>query len=77
MRPQVIFILSIALSLCTTVVSFGQSLSDTNGPPPPKGGTLNGPQFPIDDNIYILLAMGLLLGVYFLIKKYRSNDSLA
>lgn len=32
-------------------------------PPPP------GLQLPIDDHIWVLLVMGLMLGVYFLIKK--------
>ncbi len=75
MRPQIVFILSTALSLCSTVLSFGQSMSETKGPPPPKGGGTRGPQLPIDDNIYILLLLGLLLGIYYIVKKYRSSDS--
>ena len=74
MRSQIILILTIVLSLYTNVVSFGQSISESKGPPSPN---TNGPvpnQLPIDDDIYILLAMGLLLGLYFLLKKYRSND---
>lgn len=76
MRSRIIFILTIALSLYNSALSLGQSLAEKSGPPPPNegGGTMNGPQLPIDDNILILLGLGLALGIYFLIKKHRSND---
>ncbi|RFN59217.1 hypothetical protein [Marixanthomonas ophiurae] len=77
MRSRIIFILTIALSFYNSALSLGQSLAETSsGPPPPNegGGTMNGPEFPIDDNIFILVGLGLALGIYFFIKKYRSND---
>lgn len=75
MRSQIILILTIVLSLYTNVVSFGQSISESIGPPPPnEGGTINGPQLPIDDSFIVLLIAGLLLGVYFLIKKHHSKN---
>ncbi len=72
MRPRIVFILTVALSLYNSAVSFAQSVPDSKGPPPPNDTRT--PGFPIDDNIYILLAFGLLLGIYFIVKKYRSND---
>jgi len=72
MRPRIVFILTIALSLYNSAFGFAQSVKDSKEPPPPNDTRT--PGFPIDDNIYILLAFGLVLGVYFFIKKYRSND---
>lgn len=76
MRPRIVFILTIGLSLFTNVMSFAQSVSDTKGPPPPniENRPPGGAQLPVDDNIYILILFGLLLGGYFIVKKYRSND---
>jgi hypothetical protein len=72
MRPRIVFILTIALSLYNSAFGFAQSVKDSKGPPPPNDTRTV--QLPIDDNITILLIIGTLLGIYFLIKKYRSND---
>lgn len=74
MRPRIVIILTIALSLYNSALSFGQSVSEKTGPPPPNNQQ-RGPNLPIDDNITILLIVGLLLGTYFLIKKYRAKDT--
>jgi len=50
-----------------------QSASGTQGPPPPVRGGTRGPQLPIDDNIWILLAMGIFLGIYIIYKRNRSS----
>jgi hypothetical protein len=46
----------------------------SQGPPPPAGGTgSRGPHLPIDENIWILLAMGIFLGIYIIYKRNRSS----
>ena len=50
-----------------------QSGSKSPAPPQPRPGyVVNGPQLPIDDNIWVLVAMGILLGVYVVYGKYQS-----
>lgn len=43
-------------------------------PPPPGGGTTRGPQAPIDENIWILIVIGILLGTYMIYKRSRSTN---
>ncbi len=76
MRSRIIFILTFALSLYSNVLSYGQSISESNGPPQPNPENKPaGPAgLPIDDQILIILGLGLALGIYFLIKKYRATD---
>ena len=73
MRPRIVTILILVVSLFNSIVSFGQAVKDSKGPPPPNTQQ-RGPLLPIDDSIILLLVAGLLLGVYFLVKKYRSKD---
>lgn len=47
-----------------------QTASGDQGPPPPSQN--RGPQLPIDDNLWILIAVGALLGIYVI---YRRNKS--
>lgn len=72
MRPQIVKILTLILFLVNSMSMLGQSLSGSSGPPPPSNN--RGPQFPIDENIWILLAIGLCLGVYIIYKKKRINS---
>lgn len=44
-----------------------------NLPPPNNGGTRN-PELPLDDNIWILLAAGLLFGLYIVYKRSRATN---
>lgn len=42
-------------------------------PPQPRpGNTVNGPQLPIDENIWVLIAIGVIFGVYFIYTRNRS-----
>ncbi len=40
----------------------------TNNPPPPGG------QLPIDENIWILLVVGILFGIYILYKRNQATN---
>ncbi len=71
MRPQIVKILILVLFLVNSMTMLGQSLSGSSGPPPPSNN--RGPQLPIDDNIYILIAIGLIFGIYIIYKKSRIN----
>jgi len=45
----------------------------SQGPPPPAGGTGGkGPNLPIDENIWILLAIGIIFGIYIIYRRNRS-----
>ena len=47
-----------------------QSASAGQGPPPPSQN--RAPQAPIDDNLWILIVLGVLFGAYILFKRNRS-----
>lgn len=49
----------------------GQSPTGSSGPPPPSNN--RGPGLPIDDNILILILIGLAFGAYVIYKKSRIN----
>ncbi|MGO3183027.1 MAG: hypothetical protein ACTIJ9_09375 [Aequorivita sp.] len=52
-----------------------QSGSETSGPPAPGPGGGDGtenPQLPIDDNIWILLVVGVFFGIYILYKRNKA-----
>ena len=58
----------IILSLLATVLCFSVYAQGPDGPPPPP--TPTGPGWPIDSNILLLFAVGIIYGVYML-KKFR------
>ncbi len=43
-----------------------------HGPPQPDHGGTRGPQLPIDDNIWILLGIAIIFGIYVIYKRNRS-----
>ena len=47
-----------------------QTASGDQGPPPPSQN--RGPQLPINDNLWILLVVGILFGVYIIYKRKQS-----
>ena len=69
MRPQIVKILTLVLFVFNSI----SMLSQKAGPPAP-GGT-RGPEFPIDDNIIILIVIGLLFGAYMTYKKIQTKNT--
>lgn len=50
-----------------------QSPSGSTPPPPARpGNTVNGVQMPIDDNIWVLIAIGVIVGIYFIYTRNRA-----
>jgi len=49
-----------------------QAASDIQGPPPPAKKGARGVEAPIDDNIWILLILGVIFGVYVIYKRYHA-----
>jgi len=70
MRPQIVKILTLVLVLVNSTVMLAQQA----GPPPPENGE-RGPQLPIDDNVFLLLGIGLLYGAYIAYKKYKATNT--
>ena len=58
---------SLIYNVITLVI---QTSSAGQGPPPPSQN--RGPQLPIDDNLWILLVVGILFGAYIIYKRNRS-----
>lgn len=55
-----------------------QGPSGSNGPPPPRPGhVVNAPQLPIDENIWILIGIGVLLGIYIIYRRGLSTSKVS
>ena len=63
MRPQIVKITVLGLCLLLPLVSYAQSPPPPTGPPPPG--------VPLDENLLLLFAAGLVFGVYVAIRKKR------
>jgi len=74
MRPQIVTILTLALSFLNGAFMLGQSSSADSGPPPPPQRTA--PELFIDSNIIWLLLAGLAYGGYILIKRNKAKNIL-
>ena len=73
MRPQIVKILTLVLFIFNSTIMLAQSKDGGSGPPSP--GQRRPPQAPIDDNILILICIGLLYGAYIAYKKYQSKNT--
>ncbi len=79
MRPQIVKKIKIlapaVLCFFTSTMVLGQSSKGSSGPPAPTNKL--GPGLPIDDNLVILVAIGLLYGCYVAYKRYSVKNTLA
>jgi len=60
-------------SLIYNLIFFALQVSE-NLPEPPSQNKPMAPQLPIDDNIWILIIVGLLFGVYILYKTSQATN---
>ena len=52
-----------------------QAPSGSGGPPQPRPGYVpNGGQLPIDENIWVLIVVGILFGIYVIYKRNHSTN---
>jgi len=79
MRPQIVKKIKIlapaVLCFLTSTMVLGQANNGSSGPPTPS--QQRGPELPIDDNLMILLIIGLLYGSYVAYKRFRIKNKLA
>ena len=73
MRPQIMNILTIVLSLFSSTAMLAQHISSDSGPPPPGNGFP--PELPIDQGVVLLLLFGFLMGVYVVLKTIKENNA--
>ncbi len=73
MRPQIVKILTLVLFIFNSMIMLAQSKGSDSGPPPPSQNRT--PQLPIDSNIYFLIIIGLLFGVYIAYKKNQTKNT--
>ena len=71
MLTKIIKILILVLVITNSTAILAQ---ERTGPPPPTN--TRGPELPIDDNIIILIVLGILYGVYITYKKHQIKDTL-
>ncbi len=70
MRPQIVKILTLVLIIFNSTTMLAQRAS----PPPPANNT-RGPQLPLDENIIVLIVIGLLFGAYITYKKHQVKNT--
>ncbi len=70
MRPQIVKILTLAVVFANSVAMFAQH----SGPPAPDNQR-RPPQGSIDDNIVILIVIGLVFGAFIAYKKYKTTNT--
>lgn len=69
MRPQIVTILIMALSVITYAPMFGQATSAGSSPPAPRPPGPPELPLPLDDNLYVLLILAVLYGSFVAYKK--------
>lgn len=77
MRPQIVrFISTFVLVVYSGTSMLAQQLGSDTGPPPPdQGGQARGPELPIDNSIIILIAAGLIYGLYVIwVRRKATNE---
>jgi len=62
MRPQIVLILALVLSLLNSTIMQAQ-LTGGSGPPPPPPPTPP-PELPLDSGILLLIVAGIIYGAY-------------
>lgn len=62
MRPQIVKIFTCVLCLCASTSLFAAPQQGTSEPPPPTMERTV--ELPIDSNIYFLVAVALIFGIY-------------
>jgi ABC-type amino acid transport system permease subunit len=70
MRPQIVTILVVILFMFNAITAYGQDLS--SGPPAPNR-TPPPPELPLDTSIFVLIALGLIYGIYISYKKFNAK----
>ncbi len=75
MRPQIVKILSLVLFVLNSTIMLAQSKGSDSGPPTPSRFGGGPPGLPIDDNILILICVGLIYGAYIAYKKNQAKNT--
>lgn len=78
MRPRIVKLLTIVYCFIAATPLLSQGHTAGAGPPSPSRRPPGPPELPmpIDDNILILLILGLLYGIYTIVKKSRTTSTL-
>lgn len=69
MRPQIV---KNILLFTAHFFVYGVAIAKQKAPPPPQR-TPPGPGLPIDEGLVLVLIVGIVLGVYFILRKNNSN----
>ncbi|MAO08381.1 MAG: hypothetical protein CL596_06690 [Alteromonas sp.] len=70
MRPQIVTKITALLFFLSSSLMLGQSPSASSSPPPPPQRTPI--ELPIDSSIYLLVIVGVIFGLYYILKLKKS-----
>lgn len=74
MRPQIVKkVVFLAFCFLTNAIALAQTSGSGEGPPNPGQG--RGPNLPIDENLIILLVVGIIYGSYIAYKRYTIKNN--
>ena len=71
MRPQIVKIFAFLLCLFASIPLSAAPVQAKGGPPEPTLQRTPGPELPIDTNLFVLVAIALILGVYVAYKRHK------
>ena len=71
MRPQIVKILTLILLVFNSISMLAQNA----GPPHPSQRRPPDLPAPIDDNVLVLIMIGLFYGIYIAYKKYQAKNT--
>ncbi len=74
MRPQIVKIFVYLLCALASTTFFGAPLQVANEPPPPGSQRTPGPELPIDENVFILVGVAIIFGVYVAYKRHKATQ---
>ncbi|MAZ71691.1 MAG: hypothetical protein CMC70_00955 [Flavobacteriaceae bacterium] len=74
MRPQIVKIFTYVLCALASTTVFGTPLQVVNEPPPPNPQRTIGPELPIDENIYMLVAVALIFGIIVAYRRHKATQ---
>ena len=72
MRPQIVKIVACILYVCNSIPMLAQTAS-----PPPPSPSRRPPQAPIDGDLYILIVLGVIYGIYVISIKNKKKNTTA
>ncbi len=71
MRPQIVLILALVLSLLNSTTMHAQLTGGPGPPPPPASRSDHPPELPLDSEISLLIIAGIIYGFFVVFRRIK------